>query len=268
MPTLNELIEKCKQYLQQGNFLFQGKPETSTRQFLIEPLLELLGWSSDSIPQFHYVREFSGGISRKWEDYVLLKEDRPLFFLETKQLFEVTLLSTNNVNELLNYMKEYNRKNRSGYRIDWGILTDFKDLHLFYVSENKPFFSISFTEYLEKKEILNDLLSVEGVKNDGVDRFFAESSKEELGDRFLDDLKKWRLILANGLFQINRGLSLEQVKEASQRILDRLVFIRMLETLGNLTIQLAANYVPSVARRSDWLKSNIFQSSYSKLFCY
>lgn len=234
MPTLVQLIDKCKQYLQQNNFLFQGKPETLTRQFLIEPFLGILGWSPDPTTTFHYVREFSGGMTKKWEDYVLLKEDRPIFFLETKQLFEDKLLSTKNINELLNYMKEYNRRNRNGHRIDWGILTDFKSLHLFYVSDAKPFFSIPFMDYVDKNLILTDLLSVNGIQNEGIDRFFAEGSKEELGDRFLDDLKKWRLILANGLFQLNSDLSLEQIREASQRILDRLVFIRMLETLGIL----------------------------------
>jgi len=78
------------------------------------------------------------------------------------------------------------------------------------------------------------LLSVDGMKSEGIDRFFAESSKEELGDRFLDDLKKWRLILANGLYESNKGLTINEIKEASQRILDRLIFIRMLETLGIL----------------------------------
>jgi type I restriction-modification system DNA methylase subunit len=228
------LTEKCKQYLYQKNFSYQGKPETLTRQFLIEPFLEILEWSPNPTNAFHYVREFSGGMNKKWEDYVLLKDDRPLFFLETKPLFEDKLLSNRNVNELLNYMKEYNRRNRSGHRIDWGILTDFKELHIFYVSDAKPFFSITFIDYLSKNLVLTELLSVKGVQNEGVDRFFAESSKEELGDRFLDDLKKWRLIIANGLFHLNSDLSLEQIRESSQRILDRLVFIRMLETLGIL----------------------------------
>ena len=229
-----ELIERCRQYIKQGHLLVEGKPETLTRQFLIEPLLDIFGWSADPAVAHHYVREFSGGMERKWEDYVLLKEDRPLVFVETKHLFDDKLLSTKNVNELLNYMKEFNRKNRSGHRVDWGVLTNFKELHIFYVSGKEPFFSCVFTDYIGKAQVLRELLSVEGIKNEGIDRFFGESSKEELGDRFLDDLKKWRLILANGLYDLNKDLTIDEIKEGSQRILDRLIFIRMLETLGIL----------------------------------
>jgi hypothetical protein len=231
---LPELIEKCKKYLEQGHLLIEGKPETLTRQFLVEPLLEILGWSTDPAVAYYYVREFSGGMDRKWEDYVLLRENRPLAFMETKPLFDDKLLSPKNVNELLNYMKEFNRKNRGGHRVDWGILTNFKELHVFYVSGKEPFFSCVFTAYMEKVAALKELLSVDGMKSEGIDRFFAESSKEELGDSFLDDLKKWRLILANGLYELNKGLTINEIKEASQRILDRVIFIRMLETLGIL----------------------------------
>ena len=234
MTTLSELVEKGERYLQQGGFDIEGKPETLTRQFLFEPFLKTLGWSSDPTDQFYYVREFSGGMDRKWEDYVLLKRDRPLVFVETKPLFDERLLSKQNINELLNYMKEFNRKNRGGHRVDWGVLTNFKEIYFFYVSSNKPFFSCKFSDYVEKSGFLKELISVEGIKKEGIDRFFAESSKEEMGDNFLDDLKKWRLILANGLYESNKGLTIEEIKEVSQRILDRLIFIRMLETLGIL----------------------------------
>ena len=231
LPRLLELVEKCERYIRRGHFDIEGKPETLTRQFLFEPFLKMLGWSDDPLDQFYYVREFSGGMDRKWEDYVLLKEDRPLVFVETKPLFDDKLLSTRNVNELLNYMKEFNRKNRSGHRVDWGLLTNFKESHFFYVSRNKPFFSCKYAEYVKNIAVLKELISVDGIKNQGIDRFFAETSKEEMGDSFLDDLKKWRLILANGLYESNTDLTIDEIKIVSQRILDRLIFIRMLETL-------------------------------------
>ena len=234
MPKLLDLVEKSERYLKQRHFDIEGKPETLTRQFLFEPFLKTFGWSDDPADQFYYVREFSGGMGRKWEDYVLLKEDRPLVFVETKPLFDDRLLSTNNINELLNYMKEFNRKNRSGHRVDWGVLTNFNEIHFFYVSHNKPFFSCKYSEYQENIIVLKELFSVDGIKNVGIDRFFAETSKEEMGDSFLDDLKKWRLILANGLYESNTDLTIDEIKEVSQRILDRLVFVRMLETLGIL----------------------------------
>ena len=158
-----ELVQKSEKYINQGHFGVEGKPETLTRQFLIEPLLRLLGWSDDPAGRFYYVREFRGGMDRKWEDYVLLSEDRPLVFVETKPLFDEKLLSTRNVNELLNYMKEFNRKNRNGHRLDWGLLTNFREIHIFYVSRNKPFFSCDYNNYVEKINLLKELISVDGI---------------------------------------------------------------------------------------------------------
>jgi len=217
-----------------GCFPVAGKPEALTKQYLIEPLLRLLGWSDDPSQEFHYAPEFSGGMDKKWEDLVLLQDHMPLIFVETKGLFEKELLTDRNVNELLNYMKEYNRKNKDRYRIDWGVLTNFRELYIFYVSDSEPFYSLSFRQYLSEVTTLEQLLSVEDIKHHGIDRFYSESMKERLGDAFLEDLKKWRLILANGFFLANPNLTIEQLKETSQQVLDRLIFIRMLETLGIL----------------------------------
>ncbi len=178
LPTLQELVEESKKFLEEGHFFVSGKPETLTRQFLLEPFLDILGWSTEPTVTYYYVREFSGGMDRKWEDYVLLQEDRPLVFLETKPLFDRKLLSTQNVNELLNYMKEFNRKNRNGHRVDWGVLTNFKEIHVFYVSDKKPFFSCVFTDYVEKFGVLKELLSVEGIRTEGIERFFAEKARK------------------------------------------------------------------------------------------
>jgi len=79
-------------------------------------------------------------------------------------------------------------------------------------------------------DVLRQLLSAEGVKTDGAEHHYSESRKEILGELFLQDLKKWRIILANGYYEANRNLSVLQLKEVSQQILDRLIFIRMLET--------------------------------------
>jgi len=189
------LVEKCDTYLQQGRFDIEGKPETLTGQFLFEPFLKILGWSDDPADRFYYVREFSGGMNRKWEDYVLLREDRPMVFIETKPLFDDRLLSTQNINELLNYMKEFNRKNRNGYRVDWGVLTNFKELHLFYVSDKKPFFSSNFSDFLARINVLKELISVDGIMNEGIDRFFAKAPKKKWEINFSMTLRNGALSL-------------------------------------------------------------------------
>jgi hypothetical protein len=234
LNKLQVLVDKCTNYLRSGHFPDAGKPETLTKQYLVEPLLRLLGWSEDPSQEFHYVSEFSGGMAKKWEDIVLMQQDMPMIFVETKELFEKKLLTDSNISELLNYLKEYNRKNKNRYRVDWGVLTNFKEIHFFYVSDTEPFCSLLFNDYMREVGRVVQLLSVDEIKRHGIELFYSESSKEKLGSLFLEDLKKWRLILANGLFEANPHLSVEQLRETSQKLLDRLIFIGMLETLGVL----------------------------------
>lgn len=229
MNELEELVDNAKKWMDSGQFPLQGRPESLTRQYLISPFLIWLGWSDTPTKQFHFVPEFGEGMDRRWEDYVLLDSDRPIVFIECKSLFDDDL--SRYASDLLWYMREYNRKNKFGYRVDWGVLINFKEIQFYYVSEKTPFYIIKIEEFLEEQDTLRELLSVDGIKREGLEHLFSESRKEVLGDQFLQDLKKWRLILANAYYVKDQTLSVEQLKEASQQILDRLIFIRMLETL-------------------------------------
>jgi len=232
IKKIEELVENAREWLRLGRFPVRGKPEALTRQYLITPLLLWLDWSDMPSQDFHFVSEFGEGMKRLWEDYVLLNSDRPIIFLESKSLFDEDLSPY--VSELLEYMREYNRTSRLGYRVDWGILTNFREIRFYYVSDREPFLVLKIEELIEKQDSLRELLSVEGVKREGLEHQFSESRRETLGDQFLEDLKKWRLILANGYYELDQSLSVDSLKEASQQTLDRLIFIRMLETLGIL----------------------------------
>jgi len=234
MVSINELVDYAEELLSQGSFTYSGAPEALTRQYLLHPLLSIFDWSDSPRDEFHYISEFKGSMKRKWEDIVLMKTDLPLVFIECKSLLNDDILTTININELLDYMKEYNRTNKDGYRVDWGILTNFKESHIFYVSDSSPFISLSYTDYAEDGSLLKDLLTVEGIKRDGLAHYYSENKREKLGDSFLQDLKKWRLIIANGCFDFDSTLTIEQIKNISQQFLDRLIFIRMLETFGIL----------------------------------
>ena len=85
---INQLVSNAKKWLVAGGFPYSGKPETLTRQYLIRPLLEWLGWGDSPSDEFHFVSEFSGEMSRKWEDYVLFQTRRPVVFIECKSRFE------------------------------------------------------------------------------------------------------------------------------------------------------------------------------------
>ena len=48
-------------------------------------------------------------------------------------------------------------------------------------------------------------------------------------EAFLEEMTGWREDLARGIYKNNRGLTARQLNEVVQRLLDRLVFIRIAE---------------------------------------
>src|SRR5439155_25240493 len=76
---LGALIAEGKEFKRRG--FDDQEPEEATKQRLLEPLLQALGFTSDS----NYTREFK--IIGDSVDY-LLKSDRPLIFVEAKSLLD------------------------------------------------------------------------------------------------------------------------------------------------------------------------------------
>ena len=60
--------------------------------------------------------------------------------------------------------------------------------------------------------------------------FTTSTTRRRLDQRFLADLKRWRLLLANGFALRNQTRPLADLTLASQQLLDRFLFCRMLET--------------------------------------
>ncbi|MDO9097938.1 MAG: type I restriction enzyme HsdR N-terminal domain-containing protein, partial [Candidatus Methanoperedens sp.] len=236
MPPLNDfklglekLVQKCELFLQTGE-LQKGKPEENTKQQLIRPFLELLGYTfeKDIIPEFKVIKS----PRLEWVDYTLINEDSaPLVFIEAKSLYATNILTFKEV--VVKYLKDYNKPdnvvNREGYVVLWGVLTNFKEIHLFHVGEKEPFLSLELKELVANAELIWNILGYNNLKNDTIALEYKERTKRELDNEFLNDLKKWRLIIANGFYQLQPNLSIEEIKEASQRWIDRLIFIRIFE---------------------------------------
>lgn len=48
-------------------------------------------------------------------------------------------------------------------------------------------------------------------------------------ERFLDDISKWRIELAKNILHRNPGITADQLREVVQRLLDRIIFVRIAE---------------------------------------
>jgi adenine-specific DNA-methyltransferase len=236
-PMVDQLVTTCREYVE-GLRKFEGKPEEETKQFLVEPFLQhLLQWSQITDDDY-FEREFKGKVKdREWKDIVLLTEKRPRIFVETKACTDVNI-DRKYAKDLLAYLKDYNADKTESEWVTWGILTNFTNTYFYHWSEpvSRPtsFLTFSYQELPARLDEIRELMTPEGVRNNRLLNKYLESPAHKLDDDFLQDLKKWRKIIANGFFKKSPSISLDQISELSHVFLSRLIFIRRLEATGVL----------------------------------
>jgi type I restriction-modification system DNA methylase subunit len=205
----------------------EQEPEAATCHELILPLLDALGFRKENIkPEFKILGDSV--------DY-LLESDRPLLFLEAKGLPDCPdkSLFDKHSEQVLGYIQKYRLSpeiTKMEQPVKWILLTNFAQIHLIRVNEITPSFSFKLDELWPRRAELWELLALENVEAGRIDELYDQHRKAGLDQMFLADLKRWRLLIANGFAMSNRRRSLEEITLASQQLLDRFIFCRMLET--------------------------------------
>ena len=211
-----------------------GKPEDATKEKLLTPLLEALGFDADH--RTHEASMRRSGVGRLvWVDYVLKKtpdDHKGLALLEAKSLLEEDLWKKHQ-KQIRGYLHDYQMAlPEREDPVRWIVLTNFREMYILNIADYEPFFKLTYQQYIENAPLLFRLLNREQLNNDQITSVYYEKRHVPLGKSFLNDLKLWRLLLANGFKQSQPDLTLEEVKGLSQQILNRIIFIRVLETYG------------------------------------
>jgi len=151
--------------------------------------------------------------------------------------------------------------------VKWILLTNFAQLHLIRVNEITPSFSFKLDDLWPRREELWELLALENLEADRIDELYDQHKKAGLDQQFLADLKRWRLLIANGFALRNQKRSLDEITLASQQLLDRFIFCRMLETqrLSNTTSSpaptaITKSFTPAPTKPSAKSCANRFSS--------
>ncbi len=222
---LQALIAEAGEFKRRGFDL--QEPEEATKQKLLEPLFHTLGFTSDS----NYTREFK--IIGDSVDY-LFKSDRPLIFVEAKSLLDKSEnLFVSCREQVQRYIRNYRvspEQVRMERPVTWIVLTNFAQFHFIRVNEDAPMFSFTLDDLWKRREEFWDLLALENLETGRIEELYEQKHKANLDQRFLADLKRWRLLIANGFALRNQTRSLEDITQASQQLLNRFLFSRMLET--------------------------------------
>ncbi|MDE6789698.1 MAG: Eco57I restriction-modification methylase domain-containing protein [Ruminococcus sp.] len=219
--------------------------ETEVRVDFVNPFFKALGWDIDNeagLPQ--HLREVTheakvlveedGKKKGKKPDYSFKIGTELLFYLETKK--PAVDITTDNAPAF-----QLRRYGWSG-NLKVSVLTNFTDLCI-YDCTIRPIESdklstavvahYNYTEYVDKFEEIYGLLSKEAVQSGRFNEVFSNIRTslchEPFDFYFLQQIKQWRLTLGESIAQRNPDISTETLNIGVQRILNRIIFLRICE---------------------------------------
>ncbi len=221
--------------------------ETSIRIDFINPLMRELGWDIDNHQGFaeqyrevvHEDRVKVAG-QTKAPDYSFRVGGQRKFFLEAKKPSV----------DIRNHWEPAYQLRRYAWsaKLACSLLTDFEELAIYdgrirprqfdkATTARRDF--ICYTDYPERWEFLHGTFSKEAVLKGDFDRY-CDSKKgrgaELFDDAFLGEIEEWRTSLATTLARRNEALDEASLNFAVQRIIDRIIFLRIAEDRGTESV--------------------------------
>ena len=217
--------------------------EAQLRIDLLNPLLQTFGWDVyNEAAKSQFLREVlqeesidvieDDIITKKNPDYTIRVQETRKFFVEAKQV-SVNLEKNN---------KPAFQVRRYGWNANLGIsiLTNFEHL-IIYDCRHIPnaeddvsvarYRSFHYKQFLNAFDELYELLSFESVSSGFIDEFFSLTQKEvtTFDSFFLKQIETWRERLASEIVANNKGFNDEDINFLIQRLLNRIVFLRICE---------------------------------------
>lgn len=250
---MKELVDRFNKY--EDAYLATTYKEAELRLHFLDHFFGILGWNismsgTQNPADLEVVIENSleSEKNTKFIDYVFKVNRKIQFLVEAKKPSE-NLSKKEHIFQAKSYAFTS--------EIPFVILTNFKELRFYDVSTEPLFnqpetdkvseYCFEYTEYIEKFDEIWNLFSREAVISKSLAKFYAtrrgiEYSPDQIfnlnyqvikGNSLLDiaflrDLKKWRKELAEEIFN-NNSYTAFGISEVVQRILDRLIFIRIIE---------------------------------------
>lgn len=218
--------------------------ETQLRREFIDPFFKVLGWDVDNEqgyaePYKDVVHEDAikiGGFT-KAPDYSFRIGGVRKFFVEAKK-------PAINIKEDPDSAYQLRRYAWSA-KLPLGILTNFEDLAV-YDCRVKPqktdkashsrVFLLKYTDYQNRWTEVAGIFSRDAILKGSFDKY-AESKKAKKGTAevdaaFLQEIERWRDLLAKNLALRNPGLTQRELNFAIQATIDRIIFLRICEDRG------------------------------------
>lgn len=241
IEQLNMLISAFeKDY---GTYKSQQYSEAQLRIDFINPLLKTFGWDVDNeLTKSQFLRDViqeesidvkeEDLVAKKNPDYTLRIQGIRKFFIEAKKV----------AIDLDKNSKPAFQTRRYGWNANLGVsvVTNFESI-IVYDCRHKPnttddvgvarYQTFHYTEFISKFEDLYQLLSFQSVGSGYIDEYFSVTHPEAttFDEYFLRQIENWRTLLANNVIQNNKEINEEDINLLIQRLLNRIVFLRICE---------------------------------------
>ena len=245
MTAPQSILRLCETFSKhKDHYTSSDYNETALRREFLDPFWKALGWDIDN----------ESGRSASYKDVVhedLIKVDKSLrapdycfrikgvrkFFVEAKR-------PSINIKESLSPAFQLRRYAWSA-KLQASVLSDFEEFAV-YDATICPSKSdqatvartlyFGFEDYGDKWNEISALFSREAVSNGSLDEFAKSAAKNrdtcEVDEAFLDEIERWRVELAKNLAVRNPALLARDLNYAVQKIIDRIIFLRICEDRG------------------------------------
>lgn len=241
MSAPAEILELVARFEQQFDAYKSGQyNETQLRREFLDPFFKALGWDVDNSAGYAeaykdviHEDQIRVGGATKAPDYCFRIGGTRKFFLEAKKP---------SVNIKGDVAPAYQlRRYAWSAKLPLSILSDFEELAV-YDCRIRPgkndkasvarVFYCTFRDYAEKWDWINSVFSRDAILKGSFDTFAAKKAKRgtaEVDAEFLATIEGWRIDLARNLALHNPKLTQRELNFAVQRIIDRIIFLRICE---------------------------------------
>jgi len=221
---------------------YKSKPksqwdEAQIRNSLLNPFWKELGWDINDPAQVEVERRVNIREHIKFADYAFIDDGRTKFLVEAKSPAHNLIKDRDAIFQLKRYI--WNTP-----QVYLGILQDFEEfLPIIVLKEPNINFPnegllksryMKYTEYIDRWDELMELYSRDSVLGGSLEKFLPEKTKlekvtEPVDRKFFDRLTQWRREIAASIAKNNPQITDDRLNEVVNDILNRLLFIRVIE---------------------------------------
>ncbi|AVI42278.1 Eco57I restriction-modification methylase domain-containing protein [Bacillus pumilus] len=236
---LKKLVEKFKSNEKYYTEAKSRYNETDTRNEFIDPFFEILGWDihnrNNVRPNLREVMRENYLTSTSRPDYAFTLSGVKKFFTEAKKP-AVRILSD---------MESILQARRYGYNAKHliTVLTNFEYLLIYDATvepkeTDNPYTAllmqpIHYSKYEENFDEIEKLLSKETVYSGSFENNLEDLVNQgvhmPIDELFLQQIRQWRLLLANELYKSHPEYSLAIISDLIQKFINQMIFLRLCE---------------------------------------